>query len=55
MGVLLLLLLLLFIYFLFFIPLGLRTDAVDGNKKCHPDFNKACSSTRLLILNSLTM
>ena len=24
-------------------------------KSCHPDFNKACSSTQLLILNSLTM
>ena len=62
MGVLLflflLLLLLLFFYFFYFyfiyIYWDLKLMSLSATKRCHPDFNKAYSSTRLLILNGLT-
>ena len=56
MGVLLLLLLLFFFFFFFFFCYwDLELMLLTVTKRCHPNFKKACSSNRLLILNSLTM
>ena len=56
MGVLLFLLLLLYIYiYIFFNYWDLELMPLSATKRCHPNSNKAYSSTRLLILNVLTM
>ena len=39
--------------FFFFWDLGLMS--LSAMKRRYPDFNKACDSTRLLILNGLTI
>ena len=52
MGVLLFLLLLLFFFFFFW---DLELMPLSATKRCHLDFNKACNSTQLLILNGLTI
>ena len=45
---------LLFLLFLFCFYWNLEQMSLTVTKCCHPDFNKARSSTRLLILNGLT-
>ena len=47
--------LLFFFFFFFLIYWDLELMPLSATKRCHPDFNKARSSTRLLILNGLTM
>ena len=39
----------------FFFNWDLELMLLTVTKRCHPDFNKACNSIRLLILNGLTM
>ena len=42
---------LLFLLFLFCFYWNLEQMSLTVTKGCHPDFNKVCSSTRLLIFN----
>ena len=42
-------------FFFFYNYWDLELMPLSATKRCHLDFNKACNSTRLLILNGLTI